>query len=233
MRLALFLALSLVACGSEDPAPPAPIGGNPPPTGGGVGGGRDGGVAETDAGPTDGGVVPTCVEVPAGDIVNRVVITQGGTPVDFVPQSGFVTFNPNSCDGGLAEVVVVLTEDPNCSLGIGRRVVFVAAADEIAEGLIPVGAPIQIAFSEALAVRYIEPAGAAGESIIWGNCNDGSDGDVTWDFLDGEGGTQAADFNMTLVDCSPEATEAPLQVVGSLSLPLDITFADVCTEPAM
>ena len=127
----------------------------------------------------------------------------------------------------MRQLAVVLTENDECRTGAGRRLVFLLDADEIGEGLIPIGSPIQIAFSTAMDVLFIQPPADGVEATSWSNCL-GSDGDVTWEFLSGDPGRQTAVFNMNLLDCTGDPAAVPISVTGQIDVVLDTAFEDAC-----
>ena len=189
---------------------------------------RDGGAVE-DGAPADAAALDAamaCTEVDPDDFDNRALVIQAGIDLAFQPRRAFATWTPGPCTGR-RQLVIVLTERDECTLGVGRRLVFVMDADEIGEGLIPVGSPIQIAFSSAMSVLFIAPPSDGVPATTWSNCTR-SDGDVTWEFLDPTPGRQTGVFTMSLLDCLGEPAAAPISVSGQVDVTLDTTFEDVC-----
>ncbi len=233
MRLLLALVVAVVAalaCENADPAPPAPVGGtgggrttapNPPK-------GSDGGPADAPI-PADAATVPGCL-APPDSRTNRAVVTQSGVDRGFTPSSAFATYSPAPCDSSRRELVLVLTEDERCTADVGRRLVVVVDETEVGAGLVPLGSPLQLAFSSALALRYIEPGGPTSDGALWGNCSESADGDITFERLDVgvTDGRATATFEATLVDCSATGTEPPVQVSGAIDVPLVARFDEVC-----
>lgn len=229
MRVAmLILALACMGCEESDPAPPAPLGGGGPSPGGG-GGNRDAGTdgAIDDGAPSDAPDASTsCTEVSTDDFDNRALVIQGGTDLEFVPQRAFATWTPGPCSG-VRQLALVLTENDECRSGAGRRLVFLLDADEIGDGLIPVGSPIQIAFSTAMDVLFVSPPSGGVAATTWSNCT-GSDGDVTWEFLSREPGRQTGVFNLNLLDCAGDPAAVPISISGQVDVVLDVAFEDAC-----
>lgn len=235
MRVAtLILALACVGCQDSDPAPPPPgLGSGGPGPGVGGGGNRDGGsddgAIDDDAmidAATDASM--SCTEVSIDDFDNRALVIQGGTDLEFTPQRAFAAWTSGPCDG-VRQLVIILTEGEECRSGIGRRLVFLLDADQIGDGLIPVGSPIQIAFSTAMAVIFVQPPDDGVAATSWRNCT-GSDGDVTWEFLSAEPGRQTGVFNLNLLDCTGDPAAVPISVTGQVDVVLDAAFEDVCVE---
>ena len=222
-------ALLLAACDADEPAPAGPVGGGNPVPGGSTGGGEvdAGSPADGGSGVGDGGTAlrtPSgCVEVDG--LNNRLLVTLGETPIDFEPTRAFATWVDQACGETPRRLMIGFTDDDGCRVGVGDRLLFLVDAEEIGSGLVPIGAPMQIAFAEAMDVRLIRDVGGA--RVVHGNC-EGGDGVVTWDFLDAEGGRQAAAFDMTLTDCADEPSEFPLTVAGALDVTLEDTFDAIC-----
>ncbi len=224
MRPVLVL-LAAAACDSSTPAPPAPVGG----TGGGrvgVPGPADSGTAADASSPVDASLPPGCVTI--GDDTNRAAVSQGGVDRGFTARSAFATYRAAPCDSSERELLLVLSEAEGCGTQ-ARRVVLTIDEAEVGAGLIPIGAPLQLAFATALTLRYIEPDVSATDGV-WGNCTEAADGSLTFERLDVgvPGGRAAAFFDGTLVDCSEAGGEAPVQIRGAIDVPLELSFEEVC-----
>ncbi len=92
--------------------------------------------------------------------------------------------------------------------------------------MVTVGAPLAASAGGGLEIFYVEGA-TTGERLLWRNCI-GSDGDITFSRLDASaaGNRQSASFDLVLVGC--EAELPPIFVSGSVDLPLEATFSEIC-----
>lgn len=218
----LLCLLALAAC-ADPPPPAAPTGGIGPlgrvrssrPL---VDAGPD---AMFDGGPVDPGA---CMDIRGGDPLNQAAVSSADATRSFEPLSAVAYFEPTACADGAQRMVLLLSEDATCDLR-GKYFAVVVDAAEVGR-LITVGAPIAISAAAGLDIFYVEGA-TTSDRFLWRNCV-GSDGDITFSFLDPSAADnrQAATFDLLLLGCDSDLP--PIFVTGSVDLPLEATFTEIC-----
>lgn len=183
-----------------------------------VDGGRD---ASTDAGPLPSG----CEAIPAMSSANTLSLSTGAsTELVFAEDRLAQYWDEEACPTARRLNVVFLSG--TCELDAAHRFLFDLDGDELGVS-ITFGAYSLTEFS-AIDVRYHRPA-SAGSGGIWGNCA-GSSGTFSFaEVSDLAGGSIRATFDLTLTDCDPTRTLAPIRAQGALDVELVTGLAGACS----